>query len=144
MLRIPLFGALTTAMGMIPVDRSGGSTSIRALLRHGDRAVREQRQIVIFPEGTRSDPGAPGELQPGIAALALRTRLPVIPVSTDSGRYWGRRAFRKQSGTIRIVIGKPMPAQTDRKAFMQALEMGLEAVDRAVQPDTARQHPGCA
>ena len=133
LLRIPLFGALTTAMGMIPVDRSGGSTSIRALLRHGDRAVREQRQIVIFPEGTRSDPGAPGELQPGIAALALRTRLPVIPVSTDSGRYWGRRAFRKQPGTIRIVIGKPMAAQTDRKALMQALEIELEAVDRAVR-----------
>ena len=137
LLRIPLFGSLITSMGMIPVDRGGGGGSIRALLRHGDRAAGEQRQIVIFPEGTRGDPGTPGELQPGIAALALRTGLPVIPVSTDSGRYWGRRAFRKQPGTIRIVIGQPIPAQTDRKALMQALEVGLEAVDRAVRPETA-------
>ncbi len=137
LLRIPLFGSLITTMGMIPVDRSGGGASIRALLRHGDRAAREKQQIVIFPEGTRGDPGIPGELQPGIAALALRTGLPVVPVSTDSGRYWGRRAFRKQPGTIRIVIGAPIPAQTDRKAFMQALELGLAAVDREVRSKTA-------
>ena len=137
LLRIPLFGSLITTMGMIPVDRGGGGASIRALLRHGNRAVREKRQILIFPEGTRSEPGTPGDLQPGVAALALRTGLTVIPVSTDSGRYWGRRAFRKQPGTIRIVIGEPIPAQTDRKALMQALEVGLGTVDRAVQSAAA-------
>jgi 1-acyl-sn-glycerol-3-phosphate acyltransferase len=136
LVRIPLFGSLITAMGMIPVDRGGGGGSIRALLRQGERAVGEQRQIVIFPEGTRSEPGRPGELQSGIAALASRTGLPVIPVSTDSGWYWGRRAFRKQPGTIRIVIGQPIPVQTDRKALMQALEAELGALDRAVGPDT--------
>jgi 1-acyl-sn-glycerol-3-phosphate acyltransferase len=127
LLRIPLFGALISATGMIGVDRNAGSAAIRALLRQADRAVQEQRQIVIFPEGTRSEPGSPGSLQSGIAALASRTGLPVIPVSTDSGRYWGRRAFRKQPGTIRILIGQPIPARTERKALMRALESGLDA-----------------
>jgi len=131
--RIPLFGPLIGATGMIPVDRDGGGGSIRALLRQTDRAVRERRQIVIFPEGTRSEPGAPGELQSGIAAMASRTGLPVIPVSTDSGRYWGRRSFRKQPGTIRIVIGAPIPAQTERKALMQLLEAGLATLDGDVR-----------
>jgi 1-acyl-sn-glycerol-3-phosphate acyltransferase len=99
------------------------------LLREGDRAMGEGRQIVIFPEGTRSEPGRPGGLQSGIAALAVHTGLPVIPVSTDSGRCWGRRAFRKRPGTIRIVVGPPIPAKTERKALMQALETGLAAVD---------------
>lgn len=132
LLRIPLFGPLITAAGMIPVDRHGGGGSIRSLLRQGDRAVREKRQIVIFPEGTRSEPGSPNELQHGIAALAQRTGLPVIPVSTDSGRCWGRRAFRKQPGTIRIVVGEAIPAQTDRKTLMRLLETGLAGVDRDV------------
>ena len=57
--------------------------------------------MVIFPEGTRGEPGAPVVLQAGIAAMASRTRLPVIPVSTDSGLYWGRKAFRKRPGTVR-------------------------------------------
>ncbi|MEA2743933.1 MAG: 1-acyl-sn-glycerol-3-phosphate acyltransferase [Acetobacteraceae bacterium] len=129
LVRIPLFGSLLKATGMIAVDRNGGAGAIRVLLREGDRAMGEGRQIVIFPEGTRSEPGRPGALQSGIAALAVHTGLPVIPVSTDSGRCWGRRAFRKRPGTIRIVVGPPIPAKTERKALMQAPETGLAAVD---------------
>jgi 1-acyl-sn-glycerol-3-phosphate acyltransferase len=134
LLRIPLFGPLITATGMIAVDRSAGGAAIRSLLRQADRAIRERRQIVIFPEGTRGQPGRPGRLQPGIAALASHTGLPVIPVSTDSGQFWGRRAFRKRKGTIRIVIGRPIPAHTERKALMRALEDGMAALDHG---------PGC-
>lgn len=130
LLRIPLFGRLITATGMIAVDRGAGASAIRSLLRQADRAVSEQRQIVIFPEGTRGEPGSPVVLQPGIAALASRTGLPVIPVSTNSGLCWGRRAFHKRPGTIRIVIGEPIPAQTERRALMQALEKGLGALDQ--------------
>lgn len=129
LVRIPLFGSLLTATGMIAVDRESGASAIRTLLREGDRACRELRQIVIFPEGTRSEPGKPGELQPGIAALAARTGLPVVPVSTNSGRYWGRRAFQKRPGTIKIVIASPISPRTERKALMAALEIGLAAVE---------------
>ena len=136
--RIPLFGPSVRAAGMIAIDRTGGAASIRMLLQEADRAVREQRQIVIFPEGTRGEPGRPLQLQAGVAALAARTGLPVIPVATDSGRYWGRRAFRKRPGTIRIVIGEPIPASTERKALMRALEHGLSAIERN-DPATRRQ-----
>jgi 1-acyl-sn-glycerol-3-phosphate acyltransferase len=130
LLRIPLFGPLIKRAGMIAVDRGGGGGAIRSRLRQADRAVREQRQIVIFPEGTRAEPGSPRALQPGIAALAARTGLPVIPVATDSGHCWGRRAFRKRAGTIRIVIGPAIPPQTERKALIQALEDAMAAIDR--------------
>src|ERR1700760_4484033 len=74
--RIPLFGPLISAAGMIEVDRTGGGAAIRALLAEAVRAVREERQIVIFPEGTRSEPGSPVVLQSGIAAVASRTGMP--------------------------------------------------------------------
>ena len=128
--RIPLFGPSIGAAGMIEVDRNGGGAAIRGLLREAERAVREQRQIVIFPEGTRRDPGSPGSLQSGIVALASRTGLPVVPVATDSGHLWGRRAFRKRPGTIRILIGPAIPSRTERKALIRALEDGMAALDR--------------
>jgi len=130
LLRIPLFGPLVIAAGMIAIDREGRAGAMRYLLREAERAVREDRQIVIFPEGTRGEPGRRLALQPGIAALAARSGLPVIPVSTDSGLCWGRRAFRKRPGTIRIVIGRAIPAQTERRSLMRALEDGMEAIDR--------------
>ena len=129
--RIPLFGPSIGAAGMIEVDRNGGGAAIRGLLRGAERAVREQRQIVIFPEGTRRDPGSPGSLQSGIVALASRTGLPVVPVATDSGHLWGRRAFRKRPGTIRILIGPAIPSRTERNALLRGLEDGMAALDRS-------------
>jgi 1-acyl-sn-glycerol-3-phosphate acyltransferase len=78
LLRIPLMGRLIRATGMIAVDRDGGGRTIRILVKEGRRAAAEGRQIVIFPEGTRADPGEMLPLQPGVAALAAGTGLPVM------------------------------------------------------------------
>lgn len=126
---IPLFGALTHAAGMIAVDRKGGASAVRVLVKEGQRAVKEERQIVIFPEGTRSDPETMLALQPGIAALASRTGLPVIPVATDSGLYWGRRSFLKTPGTIRVVIHEPLPVGLRREELMRRLAEGMTMPD---------------
>jgi 1-acyl-sn-glycerol-3-phosphate acyltransferase len=82
------------------------------------------------------------KLHPGVAALSMRTGLPVIPVVTDSGHYWGRRALRKRPGTIRIAILPPLPTGLPRDALMARLEQayaegyaalrGGQAVDNSV------------
>ncbi len=136
LMRIPLFGGMLKDSGTILIDRSLGAQTMRDLMAGGERAAAEGRQIVIFPEGTRADPGAPLALQPGIAALAARTRLGVIPVATDSGRCWGRRAFRKLPGTIHIVIRQKIQPGTPRRELMRLLAERLElesvAVDNSV------------
>jgi 1-acyl-sn-glycerol-3-phosphate acyltransferase len=104
------------------------------------RARDAGRQIVIFPEGTRVAPGQVVPLQPGIAGVAARLGLPVIPVATDSGRHWGKRAFRKYPGTIHIAIGAPIPPGTRRQALLerialhwrQAAASGFRPVDKSV------------
>lgn len=125
--RIPLFGQLIVAIGMICVDRGAGSAAMRTLLRGADRAVAEGRQIIIFPEGTRADPGERPPLQPGAAALAARTGLPVIPVMTDSGMCWGRRSFGKRPGTIHIAIRPPIAGLSGRDAVAAALRRAFDA-----------------
>jgi 1-acyl-sn-glycerol-3-phosphate acyltransferase len=127
LLRIPLFGPLVQSTGMIAVDRAGGTSAMRGLMREADRAVREGRQIVIFPEGTRAEPGVLLPLHPGVAALATRTGLPVVPAVTDSGICWGRRAFRKRPGTIHIRLLEPIPAGVRRDELMQRLESALRS-----------------
>lgn len=135
MLRVPLFGALTRPAGMIAVDRRGGAKAMRGLMRDAARAVAQQRQIVIFPEGTRAEPGTLLPLQPGVAALAASTGLPVIPVVTDSGRCWGRRAFRKRPGVVHIALLPPIPAGTRRKDLLRRLETALRTdVRKAALP----------
>ncbi len=125
--RIPLFGRLLRHIGSIAVDRSAGAKALRGLIREGRRARDQRRQIVIFPEGTRARPGVKLKLQPGVAALAAVTGLQVIPVVTDSGTCWGRRAFRKPAGTIRLLILPPIPAGLERAELMQTLAERLDA-----------------
>ncbi len=138
LVRIPLFGWLIPRTRMIAVDRSAGAAAIRHLLREADRAVREARQIVIFPEGTRAMPGVRLPLQPGIAALAARTKLPVIPVATDSGRCWSRRAFHKYPGVIHVVIHTPLPAGLPRDRLMATLETRIQDLgDRVLAVDNS-------
>jgi 1-acyl-sn-glycerol-3-phosphate acyltransferase len=124
--QIPLFGRCIQAVGMISVDREAGGAAMRTLLRGGDRAKAEGRHIIIFPEGTRVDPATYPPLQPGVAALASRTGLKVVPVMTDSGRYWGRLAFHKLPGTIRIVIQPPLVVPPAREAVLEALRAAFE------------------
>jgi 1-acyl-sn-glycerol-3-phosphate acyltransferase len=77
------------------------------------------------------------KLQPGVAALGAHLGLPVIPVVTDSGHYWGRRSFRKRPGTIRIAVLPPLPVGLPRPELMarlaQAYAQGYAAL-RSAQP----------
>jgi 1-acyl-sn-glycerol-3-phosphate acyltransferase len=125
--RIPLFGPLLRPGRQIVVDRGAGSTALRGLLRAGQRARDEARQIVIFPEGTRTAPGQLGPIQPGVVALARQTGLPVIPVATNSGQRWGKRAFHKRPGPIRIAIQPPLPFDLDRTTLMERLQQSWHA-----------------
>ncbi len=135
LLRIPFYGFLVAKAGMIAVDREGGGAAMRQLLKDGRAAAAAGRQLVIFPEGTRVAPGEHSPYQPGIAALASATGLPVIPVATDSGMLWGRRAFLKRPGVISIAVLPPLPAGLPRPVLMQELEAVIEReTDRLMAP----------
>ena len=127
LLRIPLFGRLIRPAGQIPVDRAGGAVALRGLAREAEAAAAAGRQIVIFPEGTRADPGVVLPLQPGIAAIAARTGLAVIPVVTDSGRVWGRRAFLKRPGVIHIRLLAPLAPPDARPGARGRMMVALAA-----------------
>ena len=130
LLRIPCVGGMLIELGLIPVDREAGATAIRSLLKETDRAVAEGRQIVIFPEGTRVPPGERAPLHPGFAAIASRSGLPIIPVTTDSGHCWGRKAFHKLPGVIHIDVHPPMPAGLSRAEMTARLDALFAAAAR--------------
>jgi 1-acyl-sn-glycerol-3-phosphate acyltransferase len=70
---------LFPAMGMIPIDRSGGSASERAL-NTAARVLERGELFGIYPEGTRSRTGNLHKGHTGLARLALRCNAPIVPV----------------------------------------------------------------
>lgn len=126
LLSIPIWGTLARRCGHVAVDRAAGASALRAMVRAARARLAEGRPVVIFPEGTRSAPGQRLPYQPGVAALAMASGAPVVPVATDSGLSWGRRAFHKRPGTIHVSVLPPLPAGLERAALMQALECAIE------------------
>ncbi len=98
LMRLPLFGPLLRHGGQIGLDRAAGAAALRGLVRETERAVAEGRPVVIFPQGTRTPPGERVPLQPGIAAQAARTHLPVIPVATEFGPLLAAPRISQASG----------------------------------------------
>ena len=143
--RVPLFGPLLRPGGQILVDRAAGATALRHMVRDARRAVQAGRTVVIFPEGTRVAPGQRAALLPGIAALTGYLGMPVLPAATNSGVFWGKRAFLKYPGTIRVSIGPGIPANLPRRVMTQRIEQawrelaeqwpgtGTPVVDNSVQ-----------
>ena len=127
LLDLPFWGRVARHSGAVAVDRDGGGSALRAMVRDAKRVLDEGRPLVIFPEGTRSAPGERVTYQPGVAALVMGSGVPCYPVATNSGRHWGRRAFHKTPGVIAISILPALPAGLSRKPLMETLEAQIEA-----------------
>jgi len=144
LLNLPLMGKLLLPSGFIAVDRSGGSGALRKMVADCRVAVAAGRQIVIFPEGTRVAAGEQVALQPGVVALAHALDLPVIPVATNSGLFWGKNAFNKRPGRLVVRLFPPLRVDARREEIMSTLTriFYVEGVDNSVHepaPDFARE-----
>ena len=73
---------LFPALGMIPVDRSGGEAA-KAALDTAARVLDGGHLFLIYPEGTRSRSGDLHRGRTGAARLAARCDTPIIPVGHE-------------------------------------------------------------
>ncbi len=138
---IPIFGWAQFFYGMIPVDRSAGSAAMKNMLRHAQDRVKQGRPIIIFPEGTRKQPGQDPDYKPGVALLYQHLNLPVIPVATNTGMFWKRNSFLRYPGTVVFEFLEPMPVGLDKKQFMRELEERIEEKCNELNIETMDKYP---
>ena len=127
---IPLFGWVTRRYGVIPIDRKGGATALRGMMRTAEVAIAESRPIVIFPEGTRVPVGEAPPLQPGFAGLYRVLKLPVVPVAVDSGRLWPRGKFIKRPGIVTMRFLEPIEPGLPRPAIEARVHAAINVLER--------------
>jgi 1-acyl-sn-glycerol-3-phosphate acyltransferase len=123
---IPLFGWFTVRGEMIPIDRGARAQTIPAMIERAREAMRQGRQIIIFPEGTRRAAGAEPAYKFGVARLYSGVGAPCVPIALNSGLFWPRRQFMRYPGTIVVEILDPIPPGLDEKAFFERLQSDIE------------------
>jgi 1-acyl-sn-glycerol-3-phosphate acyltransferase len=127
---IPLFGALTRAYGVIPVERTAGAKALREMVGAGKEAVETGRPVIIFPEGTRVPVGEQPPLRSGFAGLYRALGLPVVPIAVDSGRLWGRGLVHRP-GTITFKVGETIPPGLKRDDIEAQVHAAINALELA-------------
>ena len=132
LLFLPIFGFYLLHIGVIAIDRARGATALQRILNQSQRMVGKGRSIMIFPQGTRVAPEQHSRYHSGVYAIYADCRLPVIPVALNSGYFWPRNAWRKNSGQIRVKFLPAIPPGLSRQVFMRRLEEAIEAESTAL------------
>jgi 1-acyl-sn-glycerol-3-phosphate acyltransferase len=108
---IPVFGWAIAVMEPIAINRKAGRKAVKQIIEQGRKYLDKGNHVIIFPEGTRTAPGAKGRYKLGGALLAEATGYPVVPVCHNAGVFWRRRDIRKYPGTIDVVVGEPIATE---------------------------------
>jgi 1-acyl-sn-glycerol-3-phosphate acyltransferase len=106
---------LFPAMGMIPIDRGGGSAADRAL-DAAARVLDRGELFGIYPEGTRARDGLLHKGHTGPARLALRTGAPIIPVGIKGTREIqpAHAKMPRPFRTAELKLGRPISVERYR------------------------------
>ncbi|MEQ1672344.1 MAG: lysophospholipid acyltransferase family protein [Hyphomicrobium sp.] len=135
---IPFYGWFCVKFAHILVKREKASVALKALIRDAKQRVADGRQILIFPEGTRTAPGAAPSYKPGYIALYEALGVPAVPLALNSGLYWPRRSLWRYPGTIIVELLPALPPGLPRAAFRSQLEGALEAASLRLVEEAAQ------
>jgi 1-acyl-sn-glycerol-3-phosphate acyltransferase len=124
---IPLLGLVLRRSGEIPIDRKNPWKALRSLRRSAD-LLKRGISIVVFPEGTRSPNGEIQEFKPALFILAIRSRIPVVPVLIE-GTFQAlkRGSILLNPVPLKLTFYDPIPADS------------FEVRDRDIYAEKVRQ-----
>ncbi len=107
--KLPLFGRTLNLIGYIRVERTNMKAAFLSL-KQGVKMLKEvKRSLFIFPEGTRSLDGDIQEFKGGGAVLAMRSKVPIVPVVIHGSRSIMPKNSKKIiSSKVVVEIKKPV------------------------------------
>jgi 1-acyl-sn-glycerol-3-phosphate acyltransferase len=130
-------------VGTIPVDRDGGQdiSAIKRVLR----ALKHDKGLILFPEGTRSPDGRLHAPKAGVGLICCRAQVPVVPARIfGSFEAFGKGVKLPRLGTrVTVVFGEPIPPSTydeptaGKERYQVASERIMAKIARLERPRAA-------
>jgi len=128
---LPFLGWLLKIGKNISVDRNNPRKALQAIQEATDR-IKEGMNVIVFPEGTWSTDGNLLPFKKGAFTLALRTRIPILPVGIKgTGLLQPEGSFVPiKQGLVQIKIGKPIEIKkgipSSRNALVKEVRSCIE------------------
>lgn len=117
--KIPIYGWYLSKIGMIIIDRKGGSNALKQIKAGAQEAINSGRSVIIFPEGTRTSPGSRVQYKSGVSFLKDNFNIPIVPVAINAGLYWINKSIIRKSGVITVKV---LPTFIPKEKFLNELQ----------------------
>ncbi len=98
------FAGLIRWLGAFPVERGSGDM---AVIETSADCIRSGKNLLIFPEGTRSKDGRVGKGKSGVALVAAKVHGDIVPIGIN---FDGQKLHFRSKIVVRI--GEPIPADS--------------------------------
>jgi len=127
---IPILGWAMWAANYISIDRSGRRKALESIEKAASK-IKGGVSVVIFPEGTRSRDGSIQPFKRGGFTLALKSGVPIIPITINGSRdVMPRDSMRVRPGEIRVSIDKAIQTTPfslrERNVLMEKVRETIE------------------
>jgi 1-acyl-sn-glycerol-3-phosphate acyltransferase len=134
----PILGQYAWRIGCVPVNRGKRGQAIARMLDDVARGAADPGQLVIYPQGTRVAPGVRMPYKIGTSLLYEQMGQPCVPVATNIGVFWPKRAVLRRPGTAVVEFLPPIPPGLPKDAFMAQLESTVETRSDALIAEARR------
>ncbi|HOB75380.1 MAG TPA: lysophospholipid acyltransferase family protein [Phycisphaerae bacterium] len=120
--RSRLFRVLIESLNAFPVRRN---TADLGAIKEAMRRIKQGRVVVVYPEGTRTEDGRIGPMFPGLAAIAKKTGVPIVPTLIDGVfQAWPRNRKWPSLGDVIVEYGRPiLPAEYEHLSAEELIEL---------------------
>lgn len=123
--KIPVFGWYMKAVGMVFVDRANHKNAMNSLIQAGNE-IKKGKNIITFPEGSRTRNGEVRLFRRGSFILALENNIDIVPIAITGARAVNPPGYKITPGTITLTIGKRFKTQNydvnNPDAYAKAVE----------------------
>jgi len=117
MRKVPLLGVACEKLGSVFLERGNRESAYKSLQSAAARVHKEQLQLLISPEGTRSATGELGRFKLGAFHLAAIARVPILPVVLHNHfALWPQGQLAPHPGTVWIDTLEPIWIREDEDA----------------------------
>lgn len=132
---IPFFGWGIKSLNWIAIDRKARSAAFEQVTTGGKRILAEGRNVIMFPEGTRTRIGAKTAYKSGGTRLACAIGAQIVPIAHNAGAFWPRGAWLKTPGLITVSIGPAIDSVgREPDVLLREVEQWIETEMKVIAP----------
>ena len=124
---IPIFGQYLMKHNMVSIDRAGHASTMRKMITDVKKKLDSGSTIIIFPEGTRTKPGAKADYKTGFIGIYNTSKRKLQPVALNSGLFWQKGLKVIKRGHIIIEFLPQIDIGLDKKEVLNKVENTIES-----------------